>query len=362
MQFPALMQMAQQYQDELSHNSPVGLAERSARDQAQPKLMPPEDPMPPEQSERDQARMQWLKREVHDLNQPERRGNGGFGGFLQRLAEGLPGAMAAANGDHMTAMRYNMMLRDRRENRDEERQRALQQRGLRANMVKMGMSPMEAEMAAIDPRSFSAEFNSRFRTREASEGQGIVTPGFDGSQSVYTQPKHMTQGDGIVRVGGNSVPERVYQGPTPAVENATALGLQPGTPEFDTFVRDYTLNGQGPTGTATTRRGQDFSRQNTIDNIQDRQSRHTTPRPASPGNSDTALYGDIMRRWSQGGDVNAREREFVRSYETRRAPRGRQGSGRPGSGVNAPSAVGPNGQRIYFRGGRWVDAQGRPVS
>lgn len=41
--------------------------------------------------------------------------------------------------------------------------------------------------------------------------------------------------------------------------------------------------------------------------------------------------------------------------------RGRGRSSRGGSGGSGATAVGPNGQRIYLRGNRWVDAQGQPV-
>lgn len=61
---------------------------------------------------------------------------------------------------------------------------------------------------------------------------------------------------------------------------------------------------------------------------------------ASP-KSEGAIYADIMDRWRKGGEVNGREKEFVRGYEARRAKGrggGNRGAGR-GSGRGAPVQV-----------------------
>lgn len=108
---------------------------------------------------------------------------------------------------------------------------------------------------------------------------------------------------------------------------------------------------------------------NTDSLVNDRRERlkdaRNRPRPGSRPDgkpkSANALYADIMRRWTAGESLNGREREFVRSYEARQNKGGRR-SRAQSSGGRVATAVGPNGQRIVVRNGKWVDAQtGKPV-
>jgi len=110
---------------------------------------------------------------------------------------------------------------------------------------------------------------------------------------------------------------------------------------------------------------------NTDSLVLDRRERRKDARnPSRPGSrsdgkpkSANALYADIMRRWTAGENLNGREREFVRAYEARqnKGGAGRRSRAQSGGGRVA-TAVGPNGQRIVVRNGKWVDAQtGKPV-
>lgn len=92
-----------------------------------------------------------------------------------------------------------------------------------------------------------------------------------------------------------------------------------------------------------TRRGQDMT---------DRRGRrgqdmtdHRVREGKGPGGgpkTEGAVYADIMSRWTKGATPNAREREFVRAYEQRHAPRGRgRGRGRGGGGGSSGAASPP---------------------
>lgn len=121
---------------------------------------------------------------------------------------------------------------------------------------------------------------------------------------------------------------------------------------------DNTRRGQDLTD-ARGRRGQDMT---------DSRVRHGQDRRGSTGggggskepNSEGALYARIMDKWRSGGEVNGREREFVRAYEARRAKPAGSGRGRGGGARSRDGAVIVNpqtGQRMVLQGGKWVPAK-----
>lgn len=189
--------------------------------------------------------------------------------------------------------------------------------------------------------------------------------------------------------------DTLFRDPEPFENYAASLNLQPGTPEYMDAIRNYRLGSwsddavaarMANTGYRFDRQGvlqedrQDFQSGQQEDRQQfsaqqqgvrlDRQdARANKPKPApapkSP-QSEGALYADIMRRWAQGGQMNGREREFVRAYELRHQ------SGGKGRGGSKPSAsadlVGPvhtkGNQRIQYSKskGAYVDlATGQAV-
>lgn len=157
---------------------------------------------------------------------------------------------------------------------------------------------------------------------------------------------------------------------------AQSQGLQPGTPEYRDAMRDYVLRGSGPTAHGYDVDMENYRQGNREDleqrrqtnrlAVEDRreQARRNRPRktnvlerirekiaagqPLSPGE---------QRVWDQ---ASARGRPETRGLPAGRAAQPSPASSSAPSGAEA-TAVGPGGQRIFLRGGRWVDAQGRPA-
>jgi hypothetical protein len=88
-----------------------------------------------------------------------------------------------------------------------------------------------------------------------------------------------------------------------------------------------------------------------------RDRRHRTPRPsnraapAAKGPSPTTVIGRIMDKQASGQALTSAEQ---RTYDEYRAGRGRSRGRGAGSG---PVAVGPNGEQLVVRNGKWVDAK-----
>lgn len=120
--------------------------------------------------------------------------------------------------------------------------------------------------------------------------------------------------------------ETIYDGPQDFESYAEVLGLEPGTSEYFKAVEDFVLRGHGPTA---------FGRSKALD--------------------DHRTINDIGVE-----KVRAGNRERLRQAPTYRDRHGAP-SRRSGSGNVAPTATGPNGQKIMWNGRAWVDQQGRPV-
>jgi len=145
-------------------------------------------------------------------------------------------------------------------------------------------------------------------------------------------------------------------------EYAQALGLEPGTDEHRTAMKDYVLRGSGPTahGYDVALEGARQDNRVALEGVRQGNRRDLQrERPSSSKGdgkpkSEAAIYADIMDRWRRGGAINNREREFVRSYEQRRTNRGR-GSSRTRGGSNAAIIRNPQtGERMVLQGGKWV--------
>lgn len=312
-----------------------------------------------------------------DSNGKERRG----GNIFDRLGRGigraarngdlalvLAGMQANMAGNHGAAATINARLAQNRQSRAENRQEAQQRQtaieglinGAKQSTTANQLDPMVIPTIMANPQAFSQEMATRFRSSDLSEGESRYNPGLGHGDrpSTWTAPKTYEQGSDIVRLDPNNEQVQRFPGMTAAEQEARAIGLQPGTPGFDRFIRDRTLGGQGPTAVEMNDADNATSRRNVDVRERGAQGRHSNPRTSSP-QSEGAIYADIINRWRQGGQVNPREREFVRSYETRnRSGGGRQsGSGRSGGAGRGNGAVIVNpqtGQRMRLEGGRWV--------
>jgi hypothetical protein len=86
-------------------------------------------------------------------------------------------------------------------------------------LVRQGISPTQAHIMLTDPKSMAQNFNQQLSPYTLNPGDVRGLPG-----------------QGMVR------------NPAGAEQYAVSLGLQPGTPEWNTAIQDYALKAQGPTG------------------------------------------------------------------------------------------------------------------
>jgi hypothetical protein len=189
-------------------------------------------------------------------------------------------------------------------------------------------------------------------------------------------------GSSLVRQNGLGGYDTLYSEPSDAERYAANLGVAQGSPEWADAIREYRapayspLAMEGKLGLEGARFGyrgalqedrQQFSagqqedRQQHSSGLQEDRQSHTPPAKPAPApklpQSEGALYTDIMRRYTSGGTVNVREKEFVRSYEARNKSKGKGKGGlaRPSaSGSSEAIARDAQGNEYVVRGGKWV--------
>jgi hypothetical protein len=144
----------------------------------------------------------------------------------------------------------------------------------------------------------------------------------------------------------------VYQAPTRGQQYAASLGVEPGSEEYATALRDQELGAQGPTAFQNNTALEAIRERARIALEQQRQQGRTNLEGVRQGNR-VGLEG--VR---QGNRVNLRG---VPTAGRLGPPPPRIGRGIPGNAPTVPTASDGKGNTIYMRGGRWVDAQGRPV-
>lgn len=275
---------------------------------------------------------------------PDGAGGGGKGKFDWTAA-----ALAFANPE------AGAMYANRRDKKAAAEASYAEHAALIQNLMRRGMSADDAELAAMNTDKLSEEFNSRFRTREASEGETIRTPGM-GAQpdSIWTAPKTFNNGPDVVRYDPQSgMAAPIYQGKTDAQRKLEESGYQPGTPEAFRFMRDLNLNGQGPTAIdmqrerlgqsdLNNRRSTGVSRENSIrSNATSRYNAGNTP---------------LAPVLNQNGDVAIP----FRNGQVRSIPGARPIGGGQRGGRSAPAAGGTRirnprtGETMVLRNGQWV--------
>jgi hypothetical protein len=273
-------------------------------------------------------------------------------------------AQAAMNGDTATMARIQGMRQQADASRAEQEAAYDQRRNFMINLLNRGMSREDAELAALNPGKFSEEWATRFRTRDMAQGHTARTPGI-GHQpgQSYTAPLFIEDGPNRVAVDPNTGASRIiHQGRTDAEHEAERLGLQPGSPDWQRYIRDRLLDAQGPTAVemnrerlGVTMRGQDIS-------SRDRQ------RGQDISSSDRRRGQDISsgdRRRGQdlthSRGVAAEQGRNSRFQQGEAGRNTRHSTPRPRSTGNSARAV-LNGRTIVVRGNRWVyEDNGQPA-
>lgn len=202
------------------------------------------------------------------------------------------------------------------------------------------------------------------RRREAEAQQEFDREKWAAQQAAESADRLRPKFEQIGNTGGLWNPatnsyEPIYTAPQPFEIYARQFG-EPGSDEYFKALEDYragTWNDQGVAGRLTVQ-GPRLEQSNTNNIRSTSTSRDNNIR--STGTS----RGNSIRSTGQSNANSLRttNQSNVNSERTDRRVRDSAGfRGRGGRG-GAATAVGPNGQRIVVRNGRWVDAQtGRPV-
>ncbi len=265
-------------------------------------------------------------------------------------------------------------------------------------LMRQGMSADEAELAALNTQKLGEEYNSRFRTREASEGQSIRTPNLDGRERVWTAPKTFQHGADVQffdpqSLGGGGMGEsspalpplpsalppmmtgqgmtgqrgagsRGFSMRTEAEQYADTIA-QRGTPEWGNAVRDYVLKGDGPTayGYKDDLQDQRLASDNRNTDVRANASVASSERAAGASryNRDNTPVsrvlnerGEVVLTYPDGRVQTLRNSRPMPTTRGGRAGRG-GGSGRAGGVAEGTVIRNPTtGQTMVRRGGRWV--------
>jgi hypothetical protein len=133
-----------------------------------------------------------------------------------------------------------------------------------------------------------------------------------------------------------------YQAPTRAQQYADSLGLEPGSDEYETAIRDQELNANGPTA---------FKNQQTMQGIRAASSMALQSQRDAQARARAAQ--------AQRGRMEIRGAPAYRDLN----PLPPRASGRSAAPRKSGerTATDANGNTVFYRGGRWVDAQGQPV-
>jgi hypothetical protein len=287
----------------------------------------------------------------------------------QKVLDGLSNfflASAASKGDYSAQLMLRERFAQKGERRKAEAEFAEHDRFVR-NLLGRGVSLEDAELYAQNPEKFAEEVVTKFRTREASEGESIRTPGIGSTpDQVWTAPKIVEDGPNRVQIDPITGASRtLYQGTTPAGWAAQESGYQPGTPEAHNFMRDYHLDGQGPTAVQMQRESLGQSNINNIRQTSTSTANSLRDARTSAANKANTPAGTVL---NEKGEVvvvypNGRTQTLRNSRPVAGQGRGRGGAGRApagASGGTSPEGTvieGPGGKRLVKRGGNWVPAQ-----
>jgi hypothetical protein len=284
--------------------------------------------------------------------------------ILRGVLTGLT-AISAGQGNYGA----QMALRERALNRQERRKsmaELVEHNRLVGSMLRQGMSPDEAEIAATNPEAFSSSFSTRFKSGEMTPGSTHVTRNLDGSERRYMAPRLMQHGADIQAIGGEDPGSGGMSLRTYAEQFADTQGER-GSPEWKTAAQDYILRGNGATAygfkdqlqdqrlaasTANNIRSTSTSRDNSIRSAQ---GRAPGGRPAVV--SPNSVVGGIMAKLAANQPLTAGEQQIYAAYNSRGRSGGRSGrTAGGGASGNAPRAKNARGEILMWDGRQWVKA------
>jgi hypothetical protein len=182
-----------------------------------------------------------------------------------------------------------------------------------------GMNAREMAAYIADPKAWGSNMSNAATSRYSA---ATLNPG---------DTRYLGEGNGT------------FTAPTRGQLYAKSIGAMPGSEAWNSAVQDQELGANGPTA---------FGNSQTM---------------LSARNAQQANMERIRQQGRLGIEgVRQGNRQAIRGAPTYRdlhpaPPRPPALRGAPRTGAKVPTATGQNGETIYYRGGKWVDQQGRAV-
>lgn len=200
----------------------------------------------------------------------------------------------------------------------------------------LGLNGQQPLYAMTRIKEFQAQADHRRRLAEQQQEW----------QNRNSQPDYATIGNRRFSFNpATGEHQTLYVAPSEAEDYATALGAQPGTDEWNTYVQDYNLKYSGPTATDLNMQEEDNKQQGRIALEGVRQTNRVGLEGVRQGNRmslrGTPTYRDMHPRPSTG-----------------RGGGSGGGKGAPGGVREGSTATNPQtGAKVVYRGGKWVPAR-----
>ncbi len=306
---------------------------------------------------------------IRDEQPPKKKGSPflrGLGRVLREIGHSAPEMQAMMNGDYSAAARFREM-HDERHGKETESKRVgeLQRQAFDYLVRTRGVDPRQAMMMVQDVKSLATEWNTQERTRDLAPGHTVRNP----NGETYTAPKTFENGPNVYEYDPQAgPPQLIFQGQTDAQRAVEESGYEPGSPQAFNFLRDYHLDGQGPTavqmqqsqlgvqrrgqdmGAETARRGQDVSRTNS----ERAAGTARYNRDNTPVSRVVNERGEVVVTYANGRVQTLRNSRPMSPSRGGRAGRA-GGSGRGGGVAEGTVIRNPTtGQTMVRRGGQWV--------
>lgn len=259
----------------------------------------------------------------------QRKGGGGlrrfFENFRNDILPRLTAAGAIANGDYGAAAQIQAAYMRQAQARQESEASAEQFQRLASQVASLpGMNAREFATFLGNPEQWAANMSDALATHHAAANVGQTETRVYGNPNAggdyYQPPRLIENGADQIRhdpmTGENTI---AFSGMTTGEQYARSLRLQPGSPEWNSAVRDAELGANGPTA---------FGYDQQLEAMR-QQGRQT-------------LRG--MPTYSQ---ANPRPR----------ASGGGSRSNAPARSSGRPTATGPNGEKIEWNGRAWVPSR-----
>lgn len=249
------------------------------------------------------------------VGQAPRRDKGGFGDVLATVL-----AVAADATDPEGRGAYTKNLAGQWAQRGNAYEKALQSFQERQRVADLpGMTEREMMAYMADPKAWGSHMADAATSRYQA---ATLNPG---------DQRYLGEGNGV------------YQAPTRGQQYASDLGLEPGSEAYDTAIRDQEMGAQGPTA---------FANGQSMENLKAGNSRML-----ENARQLGRLRLEGVRQGGRSELEDQRQSGRLKLRGTPLPPRLGAASGAP----TVPTAKNANGDTVYLRNGRWVDAQGRAV-